>query len=254
MDIPSTGRQGNILAIFIPGVFTLFNIGFAAYFIFTFDIASTEDSLIQAVTKSNALVVVVSLLLSCFAYLLGVLLRLFRSEIPDNVSAWYLRHVNRKFRKRGYGFTKEKFPYIKHLGLVVKKRFPKEAQTYYTQYWKGREDDGKNRAFFNFVKSILLAIDTKAASELYAAEALNRYIAGMFFGLLISMFCIGAAIISEVLSGGEALWKLVVLEVVYVSIIVLIIKHYRFIRIKEVETLFAVAFAHRHDEAFSDEA
>jgi hypothetical protein len=244
MNFPNTGRPGNLLAILIPGVFVLFNLALGLYYLFPNE---WKLDRLQEITKSNALVVVVTLLLLCFAYLIGVILRLCRTEIPDNISAWYIRTFCRRIRKEKEKplFVTEHFPYIRWLGVVCEQNYPRAAHSFYKQFWEPRANVDKNRPFLNLCKTALLAIDSKASSEIYAAEALNRYIAGMFYGLLFSIIILTVVIVKEIWQTWSFPILIAVLDVIYLSACILILRHYRFIRIKEVETVFAATYAQR---------
>ena len=97
---------------------------------------------------------------------------------------------------------------------------------------------------------MIASADQDAAREVYAAEALVRYVAGMFYALGLSSGLMTALIIVDVLATGAiALWLILILAG-YLSALCAIAWYYRAIRCKEVFTVFAASF--RNYSAFLD--
>lgn len=240
MNIPTIGGTRGIFEIFIPGVFLLANLGGVVYFSPITDQA-TRDLLVAIVTNPAAGLLVAI----CFGYLLGILLRLLRMEVPDNVSAWYLRRFSRKARfARGQYklYAVEQFPYIGWIGEVCKQYLPDEAFTFYKKKWAERKREGRNKQFFNFYKLLIASCDERAAAEVYAAEALTRYIAGMFYALTFATTLIFLTALWIYLASGQILTGLIVIVLLYSYAIFEIIQNFRRIRIKEVETVFSASY------------
>lgn len=80
-------------------------------------------------------------------------------------------------------------------------------------------------------------------NELYTAESINRYISGMFYSLLISFFLIIIAIPFQ--SKFEVSIILIVLLLSYFIALLNIISRFRFIRIKEVQTVFDACYKNK---------
>ena len=85
----------------------------------------------------------------------------------------------------------------------------------------------------------------KSAIEIYAAEALTRYISGMFYALLISMVLILSTIILLYIDSGKIITGLIVILFAYFLSFMAVMSHFRFIRMKEVGILFAASFKNK---------
>jgi hypothetical protein len=94
------------------------------------------------------------------------------------------------------------------------------------------------------VKIMVASADSRAATEIYAAEALSRYVAGMFFALVFSLALVGVAL---GLSGpaSPARNTLALVLAAYLFGIWKIVKEFRSIRIKEVEAVFTASYKNR---------
>jgi hypothetical protein len=97
----------------------------------------------------------------------------------------------------------------------------------------------------NFTKVIIASNDERSANEIYAAEALTRYIAGMFYALTFAFILILSVLTFEILASGQFRYGLVVVLLAYFLAIIVIIQNFRRIRIKEVETIFAASFRNK---------
>jgi len=239
MNIPTIGGTRGIFEIFIPGVFLLVNIG-GAFYLLPYTDQATKDSLLTAISNP----VLGLIIIICFGYLLGILLRLFRMEIPDNLSAWWLKTFSRKARvgKGQYKlYATEDFPYIGWMEQVCKEYLPPEAMQFYKKEWVNRKRDGRNKQFFNFSKILIASCDERAASEVYAAEALTRYIAGMFYALSMAILLIGLALVWNFSLTGQVSSGPVIILGFYFLAILVIIQNFRRIRIKEVEVVFSAS-------------
>lgn len=225
-QVPSAGGTRGVFEIFVPGAFLFLNIVGAAY------VWPTEGDEIQQIILTVTSQAVPSLaVLICFGYLLGVLLRLLKTTAPDRWSGYFGWLMNRLRRKDGRPFLEE-FPYFKHIEKLTRHRLPDDAQRFYLEFW-GKTSIGGNREFFNYCKTIINAIDARSATEIYAAEALTRYVASMFYALLASFILTVSASVAA--SSGVYL----VLACAYLLAMAIILRHLRFLRVKEVETVFA---------------
>ena len=245
MNIPTIGGARGIFEIFVPGTFTLLNLA-AVVYLFPFTDDQTKD-LIAAATSNPVVVLVIAVV---FGYLIGVLLRLFRTSLPDRISAAWLR----KFYPEAHQpdgepelWVSEQFPYIGWIGEVCKRHLPPEALEFYRDTWEPRKRPGHNRTFFNYCKILMITSkDDRASDEIYCAEAFSRYISGMFYALMLSSSLILITALLRFIASRELMVGLVVTLCAYLIATAVIIKYFRFMRIKEVETVFAASFKNRH--------
>jgi hypothetical protein len=242
MNIPTIGGARGIFEIFVPGMFLLLNLGVVVYL---FPYVDDETKKLIANGASNPALILVVMV--CFGYLMGVLLRLFRCDRTDNLSAWFLRRYpsHRQSNGKAKPYVTEKFPYIGWIEEVSKQYLSPEALKFYNDIWKPAKRDYQNKQFFTFSKVLINSHDEKAAIEIYATEALTRYISGMFYALLISLALILSTIVLLYFESGEIMTGLLVILIAYFISVLAILGHFRFIRIKEVETVFAASFKNK---------
>ncbi|MDJ0600071.1 MAG: hypothetical protein QNJ37_14675 [Crocosphaera sp.] len=258
MQLPNIGKSESILSMLIPGTFLLFNLIIGVYFI-VWNIPCNKVDVYQFLKNSGAsLSVIVFLLLVCLGYLFGAILRLIKCDIVDKLSGWCLKRIGYLGTGQEFPFVKLKkyrrhlgsFPYLNYLKTRCAKDYP-EAQNFYNSTWGSQNNNEKReKSFFNFCKVILISVNETLAKECYAAEALNRYLASMFYGIFISFFIILSILIKfvitqQIFSFKELSVTLLLVEIIYVASAWLILSAYRFIRMKEVETVFAATFAFR---------
>lgn len=242
MNIPTIGGTRGVFEIFVPGAFLLLNLAAVVYLLPFID--EDTKSFISGCGSTPALSLVIIL---CFGYLIGVILRLFRAEPVDKLSA----KLNMKFNSHACqdGTCKpwayEEFPYIDWIGEVCKLYLPPETIEFYYNTWAGRKREGRNRQFFNFCKTIINSVDERAANEIHSAEALSLYISGTFYSLVIASCLLSATVALHFHSFGKIITPLLLIIVVYLLAIAAILRYFRFIRIKEVEIVFAATFIHR---------
>ncbi|HEU0291128.1 MAG TPA: hypothetical protein VFR47_00225 [Anaerolineales bacterium] len=243
MNIPTIGGARGIFEYFVPGIFLLINFGLSAYF-FPYTNDETKRGILAA-ASNPALAVIVGV---SFGYLIGVVLRLFQTDLPDRLSAAWLRRFHRKARQHDRKFSMwavEQFPYFGWLEQSCQLYLPAEALDFYRKTWGRRKQGEQNKQFVTFMKALINSGDARAADEMYAAESLSRYIAGMFYALCFACVSILVTIITSYLASGSILMGLSVLLFSYLFAIASILAHYRFIRIKEVEIVFAASFRNR---------
>ena len=244
--IPAIGGPRGIFEIFAPGLFLLLNIVAGLYLLpFTDD---TTRKQIASVAASPVLALFIAI---PFGYLAGVVLRLFRADVPDCASARFLRLYDHNARRQqredsdidiGNSYAYANFPYNRWLEAVVRRRFPQDVNAFFTTEWKGKS----SKQFLNFCKIVLSVADSLAAAEIYAAESLSRYISGMFYALASALVVTVLVACSRIAVGAHLGTTLPVLFVAYSIGLVAILANFRFIRIREVETIFAAAFKNRH--------
>lgn len=240
--IPSVGGARGIFEIFVPGVFLLVNVAGAIYLLPSSDDTSRKQLAAIAASPALALLVAVP-----FGFLAGVVLRLLRTEVPDRTSALFLRFYDSNARggaRKGNQYAHERFPYTGWLEIVVERGngFPPTVRDFFSSVWKDRN----SRAFINFCKVVVSAEDPAAGADIYSAESLSRYISGMFYALATASAILVLLGISRMVAGVGLGVAVPVAVVAYVAGLVAILANFRFIRIKEVETIFAAAFKNRH--------
>jgi hypothetical protein len=243
MNVPTIGGTKGIFETFLPGVFLLLNLGVAAS-MFPFSDDETKR-LISDIGSNPALLLAIVV---AFGYLIGVLLRLLRTVSVDRLSAAWLRESHRQARRDDGKYklwATEDFPYI---GLIGERceRLPPKALDFYNEIWEGRKrDNDQNRAFFNFCKIIIYSKDERAAREIQADEALCRYIAGIFYALTFSFIMLFDVLILRFLASGQIVVGLIIILCSYLCALIVILERFRFMRIKEAETVFFASFRNR---------
>jgi hypothetical protein len=243
MNIPTIGGARGIFEFFVPGIFLLLNFGMATYLFPSIDTETKKG--ILALTSNSVLVVIIGI---TFGYLLGVVLRLFKADFPDRLSAAWLRIFDRTAKKKDRHFelwATEHFPYFGWIEQVCKRYLPLESLNFYQKIWGQIKQGEQNKQFFTHIKTIINSNDARATEEMYAAESMSRYIAGMFYALCFSFISLLATVIAYYLVSGKLMVGLVIILAAYLFIIAVILGNYRFIRIKEVEIVFAASFRNR---------
>ncbi len=235
---PKISSAGSVFHIFVPGVFLLLNIVGCVYLL-PFTSTETRDQ-IQNVfgNPAKGLVITVG-----FGYLIGVILRIFRSEKPDQWSARFLRLVDKSARgsetaKNRYAY--EPFPYIKWMGQVCH-NLPLDVKEFYNTGWMKQN----SKTFLNFSKLIVISADARAANEIYAIESLCRYISSMLYALLASVVLTVIVIITHLIYYKTINVLLVMLLVGYAIAVYGILRNFRFMRIKEVQTVFFSSYKNK---------
>jgi len=238
--------------VFVPGTFLLVNLVLVLYRVPVIDKQTT--AFIKSVAKDSGLVAVYAVL---FGYLIGILLRLLRTEHADNWSAAWLRAFHPHACVGGRGgqgsstryrrWAREAFPYLGWIGELCRDYLPEEANRFYERTWKPilAKRRRQNRQFLNFSKLIVGSEDQTLAKEISSAEALNRYISAMCYALIISTVLVAGVVVWNYAWYGTLMLSMIVLAGLYLVAIGVILGNLRFSRIKEVETVFAACYKHR---------
>ncbi|MDJ0903902.1 MAG: hypothetical protein QNJ55_34455 [Xenococcus sp. MO_188.B8] len=238
MELPNLGKPGSILSILVPGTFLLFNIIVGFYFLLWNETVSPGDINTFLKESRSSLQVIVFLVLICVAYLVGAILRLMKCDVLDNISGWYLKNIE--------CLRIKEFPYIDWIGLKCGYEY-QEAKKFYELLWENNNSNEKKRkgkSFLNFYKVVLISVDENLANECYAAEAFTRYLSSIFYGLFFSFVIILLVLIKQYFFLNETLsLTLLGIDGFYTVFMFFILRNYRYIRMKEVETLFAATFA-----------
>lgn len=265
MDVPAIGRAKGLFEIFIPGVFLLLNFACMLYFL---QLDGVNSNLYNLVKENQILM---GVLIIVFGYLTGVILWLARADLPDNLSARLRRDFRSldDFCRRFLGkkpkgalaeFYTEEFPYLESLGTISKKHLPDAAYSFYLNCWYGRKSISKNKYFFNYCKSLINSVDVKSATEIYSSEALIRYLAAMFYAILISLVSWALVLLLILLfysfSPLDTSIKMdsVIFIIFYLISILTLLWHFRYMRFKEVQTVFTASLINKEsiDQYLSD--
>ncbi|HNS53103.1 MAG TPA: hypothetical protein PKO09_18250 [Anaerolineae bacterium] len=265
MTVPSIGGAQGIFEMFVPGAFTLLNALFVLYAALG---PGAQQQMRQMASDSLLSFVVVV----CFGYLIGVVLRLFRTETPDAFSAWLLRltakdawkdpGVKPPWRARWKltegnkkyfgGWVTETFPYAGWIGEIHSfSSGPEETgavKEFYARVWaRPGSTKYQRKTFFNWCKTMINSADPRAAAEITVAEAFNRYLTGMFYSLWIGVGLMAAGLGIQWATGtGGSAWVLFLLGLLaYLAMLLVIARQFRVSRIKEVSTVFAATYRHR---------
>lgn len=262
MDIPKIGGARGVFEIFVPGLFLWFN-GLLIVYSLPWTPPAAKAWIAIGAGKGVAAGIAVSVV---YGYLLGLLLRLFRCEYLDSLSAWWLRLTDRRnlrcgaVGRCGWWFrlpcrligtrkalyknsVSEKFPYIGWIHeLLSGKVVDGVALEVWRKYWRRSRPANphveKNQQFYNFRKLLVVAQGGSRAEEIYAAESLTRYMAGMGLALLVAV--LGFAATAGVRYRDNLPWVAwAALAGAYAIAWFLIVSNFRLIRLKEVETVFA---------------
>jgi hypothetical protein len=241
MEVPKIGSTKGIFEIFVPGLFLFINFIAVLYFL-PFNDSSIKTLITSGI--SNPFLALVTVI--CFGYLIGVIIRLFKTNLPDRLSAKMNKWIILLFKKDKTIklWTNDHFPYIGWIGELCSSSLPPYALNFYEEVWKPRNQENKsNHAFFNFCKTIISSVDINVTNEIYSAEALNCYISGIFYSLTIAFFLLllleGLLVICH-----KFLIIILLVMVFYALGVVAILVHYRKIKIREVELVFAATFKH----------
>jgi hypothetical protein len=242
-NVPTIGGTRGIFGLLVPGVFMVMNLVAVVYWL---PFTDNETKQLIAIGASNQ--VLSSLLAIIFGYLMGITLRLFRTEIADKLSAKWLQIFSREARNKDGTlklYATEEFPYIGWIGERFRQTLPPETLDFYDKVWAPRKIKGRNRQFFNFCKAMIVSMEGKYADEVHAAEALSRYVAGMLYALMCVFSLMLVTAILRYIVLGEILTALASILLVYLAAIVSILANFRFVRMKEVETVFAASFKYQ---------
>ncbi len=237
MEVPSVGQSRGVFEIFVPGLFLFVNLTVFLCLLLFGD--EQLRKLIAGKTSNIGLTLVVAI---PFAYLLGMILRLGKADIPDQLSVGWLR-LRRENRK---AWSSGRFPYIGWLGTVCHDYLPPTVYEFYKETWKGQKRKRKaNKQFLNFCKVLLSSVDSNVSAQIKMAEAQSRYIAEMFYALVISIGLVLVSLVVDLCGLRTAYPYLILVFLIYLVAILVILGSYRQLRIKEVETVLSATFCHR---------
>ncbi len=225
----------------MPGVFLLLNIVGVLVLALAELAPGSGDRILLVFLANPATVTAGSLSLG---YTMGVVLRLLR---PQHVDRWSGAYI--KWRCRHHddlSWVGDRFFYGPWMQKKYTQTLPVKAVDFFEEFWADKHASPHNTVFFNFCKSVIAQCDANSARDAYAAEALTRFIAGTFYALLISTpLAVGAAMLAGAHSNTAALLAASAAVLVYGGLLLVILREFRLIRHKEVDTVFAACFANR---------
>jgi hypothetical protein len=187
------------------------------------------------------------------AYILGMVLRMCRTEIPDRVSALFIAHIWPRIGADDV-FVKDVFFYGNWMKERYLPRLPEAATTFFVQFWQPhylppeRGRSNMNSQFFNFVKTMIQKLDPGMAEQLRNAEAVNRFIGGSFWALAASAVLMAAATVCLYFQRSAVPWapRLALgTTLAYTLLLGGIARHFRYLRSKEACWVFEASFALR---------
>jgi quercetin dioxygenase-like cupin family protein len=244
MDFPSSGARG-FFEILMPGVFLLINL---LIFVFCPLLGFADTSAREELFKSLSGNAYSLAFLICFGYLIGVVLRVFRTQWADDWSAKVIARFSPN--ERNLAYVTDPFFYGNWVRAKCSERLPAGAAQFYDDFWKDKFGTSAmgNTTFYNFCKGIIAKYDEQSAREIFAGEALSRFISGSLFALIISLVL--ALLNGLVMLIGRVNWMAEIAfaaAVLYAFLALGILLRFRFIRCKEVDTVFAACFANRQE-------
>jgi hypothetical protein len=242
-DVPSVGSARGVFDIFVPGAFLLLHL--LALLTLCYPSQTVVNTAREAGKTGAVLAITVFV---CFGYLIGVLLRLIKTEAADKLSgqlcaalpvakrhdepAEQLKARREQWRRQ----LREPFPYFSYLEDVSAHKLPSDVKVFYDAHWKPRRDAAGNRQFFNHCKVIVNAVDKRSGAEAAAAEALTRYVSGMFYALSCCLVILVAA--AAMMSSAVPL----LLAGTYVVALLIILRTLRLLRFKEAEAILTATY------------
>jgi len=270
-NIPTIGAAKGLFEILVPGVFLLLNLSWTLYY---FQGNVFKNTMIVKIFTDNVVLMVVIIVV--MGYLIGVVLWLIGADWLDNACMRLIRLNNYiylkiyKKPKERETFYQEDFPYLNGLGSISRKYLPPVALNFYNNCWAPWHCKGRNKYFFNYCKTLIYSLDKGSAAEVYANEALIRYIAAMFYALLISLVLLLIVLFTEKIKSctipAFLSWAIksssscpltqvdnsieidcIIFIFIYLLSIVVLISHFRYMRFKEVQTVFAASLIHKKE-------
>ena len=254
MEIPKIANTKGIFEIFIPGTFLIVNI--SGIFILLF-YPSLKGSLNQETFPLQFIFnpFFGAIIIICFGYLTGIVLRFLRPEMPDNWSKFYHTYLSMKLREKyDHSLIDSEFPYLPWFNILFQKEFyPKKYLDLFQNIWIPGIEIGYKKPYFNFYKLLTIFYDKDSSEEIYLAEAVTRYNVGIFYALLFSIILFISAFAILFLSSytifknyfyhgsSSILIILLILIVLYLFAFKTIVSNFRLIRVKEVEIVIVAS-------------
>jgi hypothetical protein len=257
------GEIRGFFETFLPGLFLLFHIALLACCTLP---TTSGEKFIRIVSDNVPVLTVIGL---PAGYIVGLALRLVRTNPADSLSKWLfpLLPDGRRLLSMAEEWwsnpelpfqlhkpvREERFPYTALMMARIAKHLPSEAREFYETRWANKEPTENEKPKlrvdlfrFGFLKTLTFSVDQNAAKEMYAIEMMVRHAANICYALIFSALALGVAGFQRApieaglqplmlsLAGGEA----------FVLIFVLL-PNLRLLRILEVEIVFTYCFRNR---------
>jgi len=240
--------------MFLPGLFVLLHGLFVAYVISS----DTNRHLLRDILRSPTSLFLIAV---PTAYLIGVALRMTRTSSADRMSARvFLKfdtgkdfhnlvdkptQVQIETGKRDRKMVlEERFPYPNLMRYRVKTNLPSEASIFY-DIWAPASGQTTSVFTFEFWKTLLAHVDPEAGRQAYYSEIFVRVAAHTYYALCYCLLILSVALISDLL-GRQELWRLISFFILAdIGLLVTVVYNLRFLRVSEVEHVFASCFNHR---------
>jgi hypothetical protein len=252
MEVPKVGSTQGIFEIFVPGLFLLLNLCGSLYLCSWLN--DDVSKIFIKIFKNAGLLIIIVI---PFGYFAGVILRLFKTRMVDTWSgkfSWFIFGKRKLPAHLKEHFT-EPFPYFKYMSYICdRKMLPDEASKFNTEVWQMRNQVSYtrgNREFFNYCKVQLHGDSDKSFDDIFSSEALSRYISSMFYALCMSILMVAIVAVSHFLSG--VFYISIFVIALYLIGIYAILRNFRFLRMKEVETVFAATLKHYYSKVEKDD-
>ena len=261
-SLSAFGEVRGFFEIFLPGVFLLLHVAVLVYC--TAPVNSPPADFVKWI--SGNLAAAASIIGLPAGYVLGLALRLGRTNFADWVSGWLVRAVpsGRKLitdAEDWWGkdqmngefildkrIRREAIPYPGLMMARLARELPPEARTFYESRWINERGGGTTRVVriglfrFNFFKTLVASLDNRDGKEMLAAEMMVRHAAHICYALFFSALALSLSAVSAVeglrslllwICGGE------------LFLLLGLLMNLRLLRIGEVELVFACCFRNR---------
>ncbi len=235
----------DLFGILTPGVFLLGNIILILYGIGIF------AELLMGILRDPFLAIVVIFFVG---YLLGSILRLFPPKRVDSLVSLYLLKIKK------YRWAKDNFPYYRTLLVERYKSYNnvlskvadfilEESGMEKIKDYSQKED----KSFFNYCKLLIRENSSPLSAEIYRMEALVRLLSGVFLSSCIGLCGFVVVLILNFTSfiatpTDEFIYTYLILSVLYLTILLAILKRFRFIRFTEVMTVWVSFYLVRKEK------
>lgn len=240
--LPTSNIRG-FFEILMPGVFFFLNIAFMVIFLISIlnpQQMSPNEIIEQFITSP---VVAITLVIA-IGYPVGMAFRLLKTARIDTTSARYIAFL--KPKERGKLYLSDHFFYGNWMRKKIREHLPAEAARFYDEYWYDKYTASDAPTFFNFCKILIAKEDIQSGTEIYAAEAILRFLAGSYYALQFSVVIMVLILAIALASHNTQVAVLTgALVVTYLLLLHIILSQFRFLRAKEVDTVFNASFANR---------
>jgi hypothetical protein len=256
MNVPSIGGARGLFEVFVPGVFLVLNVGVLIVRIVCRD--SQQEIVLGQLSSSTTIMAGVIL---ATGYLAGAVLRLLKTEAADVCSTLCRRlmlkltgnapprgkrrplkdheRLNDRTRERNIHGYYQRFPYESWLCTKVARGLGPRVEGFVRSYWSRDEVPQLDTTFVNHCKTILAQSCPALHAQLVAEESLVRFVASMFYALLLSL---GVLLVSWYWASQSANVEPVLL-VAYSLAILGILVNFRHLRAKEAAMFLSACYA-----------